>query len=73
MLYAGWENYHISNVMQYTNTALKTTSLVMYGSKSFSFFLWLWELHKHLVHIKIKLMHIGPIVVVRARCIQLIT
>ena len=29
--------YHISNAMQYSNTALKNTALVVYDSKSFSF------------------------------------
>ena len=32
----GWVYYHIHNAMQYSNTALKTTSLVVYDSKSFS-------------------------------------
>ena len=29
--YIGWEYYHISNAMQYSNTALENTSLVMYN------------------------------------------
>ena len=35
----GWEYYPISKAMQYSNTALETTSLVMYDSKSFSYVL----------------------------------
>ena len=33
----GWVYYHVSNAMQYSNTALENTSIVMYDSKSFSY------------------------------------
>ena len=36
---SGWEYYRISDAMQYSNTALEPTSLVMYDSKSFSYVL----------------------------------
>ena len=32
---AGWILYHISNVMQYSNTALETIALVMYDHNTF--------------------------------------
>ena len=35
--FTGWGYYHISNAMQYYNTALDNASLVMYDSKSFSY------------------------------------
>ena len=35
LLSADWGYYHISNAMQYSNTALETKSLVMHDSKSF--------------------------------------
>ena len=51
LLSSGWVHYHISNVMQYSNTTPETTSLVVYDSKSFSmwgpFFLWLCKFYKH--------------------------
>ena len=31
----GWEYYHFSNIMQYSNTALETTALVMYDPNTF--------------------------------------
>ena len=34
-LSAGWVYYHISNAMQYSNTALETPTLVMYVPKTF--------------------------------------
>ena len=36
---ADWVYYRISNAMQNSNTALETTSLVMYDTKSFSYVL----------------------------------
>ena len=33
--YTGWVYYYISNVMQYSNTALETTALVMYDHNTF--------------------------------------
>ena len=32
---AGWVYYHFSNVMQYSNTALEITALVMHDSNTF--------------------------------------
>ena len=32
---SGWVYYHISNAMQYHNTALQTTALVMHDSNTF--------------------------------------
>ena len=32
---ASWVYYHISNAMQYSNTALETTALVMYDPNTF--------------------------------------
>ena len=47
----GWVYYRISNAMQYSNTALETTALVMHDSNNFfrwyHFFLWLCEFHEH--------------------------
>ena len=34
--YTGWVYYHIFNAMQYPNTALETTALVMYDPNTFS-------------------------------------
>ena len=34
---SGWGYYHLSNPMQYSNTALENTSLVTHDSKSFSY------------------------------------
>ena len=34
---ADWVYYHISNAMQYQNTALDTTALVMHDSNHFSY------------------------------------
>ena len=36
-LLSSWVYYHISNTMQYSNTAMDNTPLVMCDSKSFSY------------------------------------
>ena len=35
ILYPGWVYYCISNAMQYSNTAIETTALVMHDSNTF--------------------------------------
>ena len=39
MYTSGWVYYYVSNAMQYSNTALENTSIVLHDSKSFSYWL----------------------------------